>query len=246
MTSRIFRSPAVSVLSILFFTACASGDSFSTQPKGSTVTLPKAPTDLVAAAQSGTGISLSWKDNSSAEKGFQLERGVAGSTFLWAAALPSNSKSFLDADYDPTKSYTYRVRSFVDANTVSAYSNEIRVPQAPTTLRLQEDMAFNHAILLMWTNRHDPADSAVVLSVERKSVTGGVWTIVDGDIAAGSQTASDSTAQAGEMYLYRVRACAKTGTLRGCSAFTNEASTSLFPVSPTNPQISKTNCDSKS
>jgi len=77
------------------------------------VTLPKAPSSLTAKAlATGKGVSLAWKDNSTNEDGFQIERQTS-SGWQPLATVAANSKTFTDASAAAQRTtYTYRVLAF--------------------------------------------------------------------------------------------------------------------------------------
>jgi len=90
------------------------------------VTLPKAPSSLTATALSaGKGVSLAWKDNSTNEDGFQIER-LNGSTWQPLATVAANIKTFTDTSAVRGITNTYRVLAFNVAGG-SPYSNQVSV-----------------------------------------------------------------------------------------------------------------------
>jgi YVTN family beta-propeller protein len=94
--------------------------------------IPEAPTDLVVNSVSDDQIDLSWKDNSSNESGFKIERkeGSKG-TFTQIATVSVNVTFFNDTGLTSYTTYTYRVRAFNDAGN-SRYSNETKGTPVPT------------------------------------------------------------------------------------------------------------------
>ena len=81
------------------------------------------PTNLTASPMGG-GVHLTWKDNSTDEEEFELERKIgAAPGFAKLAAVPFDSVSYHDADVTYGTSYTYRVRAKVGAG-FSSYTNE--------------------------------------------------------------------------------------------------------------------------
>jgi hypothetical protein len=92
------------------------------------VTTPNAP-DLLRAAPQVGAIQLSWRDNSSDEQGFKIERclGLANSCmatpalFVNVGTVGPNVVTFKDTGVSNTQMYTYRVKAF-NANGDSAYT----------------------------------------------------------------------------------------------------------------------------
>jgi titin len=107
---------------------------------------PAAPNTLVVTAVGARQINLTWKDNSTTEQGFAVERTVAGtgsSNYQTVATLPANTTSFSDTSVSPGTAYGYRIRAFNDIG--SSYSSSqfattpsdtALAPAAPTTLTL--------------------------------------------------------------------------------------------------------------
>jgi alpha-N-arabinofuranosidase len=83
---------------------------------------PAAPTSLTAKAISASRIDLAWKDNSSNEAGFKVERSLNNSTWTQIATVSANVVSYSNTGLSRNTLYYYRVRAY---NTVgnSGYSN---------------------------------------------------------------------------------------------------------------------------
>ncbi len=84
-----------------------------------------APTKLVARAESGTEVKLSWKDNSSAETGFGIEVKGKGGKFREVLTVPAGSTSAVVTGLTRGKLYVFRVRAAGDSGS-SKYSNLAR------------------------------------------------------------------------------------------------------------------------
>lgn len=96
-------------------------------------TAPAAPSNLRAAAVSGSRVDLTWTHAATNESGFHVER-KTGPSGSWAqVATPgANATSFSDVTVQASTSYVYRVRAY-NAAGASAWSNEAAVttPAAP-------------------------------------------------------------------------------------------------------------------
>lgn len=95
---------------------------------------PTNPNNLVATALGSTKVNLTWKDNSTNETGFSVERKLAGeSGYGLITTLGSNQTSYTDTSVLPKTSYTYRIRSWAGAKP-SATSNEASVTTPASNL----------------------------------------------------------------------------------------------------------------
>jgi subtilisin family serine protease len=89
-----------------------------------------APANLVLEEASRSQLTLSWRDRSSKEEGFTIERKAEGEvSFSEIATLPSNTETYDDQGLKFSTVYEYRVRAY-KGDSYSAYSNE----ESATTL----------------------------------------------------------------------------------------------------------------
>jgi hypothetical protein len=100
----------------------------------SSTTAPLAPTSLSTSAVSYNRVSLSWRDNSSNESGFKIQRSKDGVNYSLIATLGANAVAFADGGVVAQTKYYYRVLAYNGAGN-SAYSNVISVttPASSTT-----------------------------------------------------------------------------------------------------------------
>ena len=89
---------------------------------GEKLTIPAAPTNLIAAAASRTQINLAWTDNSTNESAFSIERSTDGSTWTEIAWKDPNVATHADLNLKRNVRYYYRVRAY-NAVGYSTYSN---------------------------------------------------------------------------------------------------------------------------
>ena len=111
---------------------CSAGSSSPSNPAKattlaatSTATRIAAPTDLKVKHLGGGAVQLTWKDNSTDETQFQVERMVSG-TYKAETAVGRNATSARVGGLRTRASYTFRVKVTNDRGQV-AYSNTANV-----------------------------------------------------------------------------------------------------------------------
>ncbi len=116
----------------------------------SAVAAPDAPTGLYAEATSPTSVNLTWRDNSSDETGFVIERKLGTGAWQILTTTAANVTAYTDATVLPGSSYTYRVRA-TGAGGDSLNSNEFAVatPALPSVTYLS-DLPFYGTTINGW------------------------------------------------------------------------------------------------
>lgn len=107
-----------------------SGNSDPSEEVSVTIpTPPLAPSRLTARAVSDTRINLSWRDASTNEEGFEIERKSGGADWSLLQTVPAGTRSYQDGAAAASTAYSYRVRARNGGGT-SAYSNEAKATSA--------------------------------------------------------------------------------------------------------------------
>ncbi len=141
------------------------------------LTIPEAPSGLLAAAVSSFIIDLSWTDNSYDEDGFRVERKTgAGGTWAQVASVGPDVAAHRDPGLAEDTTYVYRVRAYNDAGE-SSYSNEASetTPEYRPRLRVPvANIAFGNVNIcstsvLMTTLYNDGTAPLTVTAVNRTS-----------------------------------------------------------------------------
>ena len=183
------------------------------------------PDNLTAAAASQTEIDLRWRDNSSNERGFMIERspdGVSGWKVIDRVGV--NVRDYQDMSAACGSTYYYRVRAFT-AGGFSAYTNLahdttlICSPAAPTNLTASTTIT-DH-INLHWTD-NSSNETGFQVEWSPDGTTG--WTVLP-TVGPNIQDYPDAGLSCGVDRYYRVRAY-NTG---GSSGYTNVAHGSTLP-----------------
>jgi carboxypeptidase T len=195
------------------------------------VCAPAAPSGLTATPVSQTRIDLAWADNSDNESGFQIERSLDGSTWIWTLVYTTTANVTVYSDTGLTcgTPYSYRVRAH-NAGGESDYSNVVNAttvvcaPAAPGDLTTSP--ASQTQINLTWTDNSSNEDG---FKIER-SPNGTLWTPVyttTTNVAAHS----DTGLTCGSSYYYRVRAY-NAGGESDYSNVANAATVVCAPAAP--------------
>ncbi|MCJ7795719.1 MAG: fibronectin type III domain-containing protein, partial [Thermoleophilia bacterium] len=231
-----YSSTALSAYTTYYYRVCAYNDSgssaYSNTASATTFQVaPAGPTGLAAAAVSSSQINLSWRDNSTNESGFKIERSLSSTTgFSPIATVGANVVSYSNSGLSASTTYYYRVRAYNTAGD-SAYSNTASastgqtVPSAPTNLNATP--ASSSQINLSWT---DASSNETGFKIERSfSATSGFSQIAT--LGANATSYSNTGLSPGTLYAYRVRAYNAAGN----SAYSNTAVTNTLDVPPAAP-----------
>ncbi|MDB5036599.1 MAG: Fibronectin type domain protein [Bacteriovoracaceae bacterium] len=104
--------------------------------------VPEAPSNITGTLTTYHSGLLSWKDNSSNEDGFLIERSVNGDPFKQLIRLPSNQIYYQDDGLKPKTKYEYKIRSFNwNAGMIATNSVVIETPTLPDPLPHPEPVA---------------------------------------------------------------------------------------------------------
>jgi hypothetical protein len=177
-----------------------------------------APTETDALPQAYR-ILIKWKDNSTNEDGFRVERSAYLTNSWYAVSVPANSTSFYWSGSDFEQQWCFRVTAFnATFSSLPSTPDCTIVPAPPTDLSAAAD---GQSIALSWIDRSAVEDGYTV----SRSAEGGPWT----DIAtlppnAGSYR--DFAVGVDITYSYHVQAL-KDG---GYSYVSNDA-TGVIPIS---------------
>ena len=183
--------------------------------------LPAAPAVTVRPI-SPTEIRLTWRDLSTNESGFVVERrtGPTPGTglFMKIATLGSNVTAYTGGGLQPGSAYTFRVRAF-NWRGDSPSSNEasaVTLPPPPSApINLAAQALSSTEIKLIW---RDTSGTETGFKIERKSGTSGFFAQI-GTVGANVTTFTSTGLFPRSTYTYRVRA--HNGTTN--SGYSNEA-----------------------
>ena len=138
----------------------------------------EAPSNLAAVAVSSKQVNLSWKDNSTRELGFEIERSTTSETagFTKLGEVAANVVSYTDAN-PPANTYSYyRVRAKLTATTFSGYSNVVYAfpPVAPNISKIE--VKGTNWIAITFKVQGGKENGNVV--IQRRQGQGGAWSTI--------------------------------------------------------------------
>jgi hypothetical protein len=228
-------------------TTTSSNFTVTASYQGSGLTVPAAPSQLVATPVSSSQVNLTWSDNSANETGFRIRRRLQSSstwTLIHTTAAP-NVISYQDSFLSPGTSYVYYVTAINVAgestnsneSTATTLSGGGTVPVAPIS---------SSQIRLTWT---DNSNNETGFRVRRRTGTTGTYSDV-GTVAANITTFLNSGLTANTTYTYQVIAVNDTGNSTGSNESSATTSTSggggIIPDAPTDLRVSAVSISSVS
>ena len=194
----------------------ASGDSLpSTVASAQPLTPPAAASNLVATSAGLTQINLTWKDNSSNETGFKIERSPNGNdTWTLITTTAANATSYSDSTgLTSGTQYFYRVRATnsigdaANSNIASATTAAPTAPNAPSNL-VATAATTTLQINLTWT---DKSTNETGFIVERSPNGNDTWTQIATPAVKATSYSDTTSLTAGTQYFYRVTATNNVG-----------------------------------
>jgi len=164
------------------------------------------PSNLTAQALGASMVQLNWKDNSTGELGFKIQRALASSSnFTQIAIVSANKTEYIDENLSANTNYQYRISSFTSSSQ-SAWSDVVYattynkdVP-APTNLVATFNRTLK-AVELHWSDNTNLENGSIV---ERKLEANSEYS----DLAYTAQNENsfyDYDISFDEVYYYRVR-----------------------------------------
>lgn len=195
---------------------------YSDELKAKTI-FPK-PTGLTYKQLNDTSAIISWKDNSSFEDGFVIERQENDDQFMEIAEASENKKSIIEKDLQCNIDYTYRIKAYNETNE-SKYSEELHTKlifAVPSQFKAKP--ITDSSIRLTWINNADYAEGFIL---ERKIEDTEFQQIAQ--LSQNKTHYQDEELKIGLNYSYRIKAFTQSNE----SEYSNIVSTSTTFVAPT-------------
>lgn len=207
-----------------------AGSASSNEALGTTFDLPPAaPSNLSAVGVSGTEVRLTWRDGSTNELGFKIERMTPPST-SWSqiTTVTANVTTCQDSGLSSNTSYWYRVRAY-NAGGNSPYSRMAYAVTFPRPTNLRAAGISFTGINLSW---RDNSASEEGFAIERRTNVEASWSQI-ATVGQNVTTYEDTGLTTATFYYYRVRAFG-SGLYTPYSNEEFAATWDVYPVEPTN------------
>jgi hypothetical protein len=177
-----------------------------------------APSEMTANVIDYQGINLAWKDNTSDEKGFELERSVDNKTFIKISDVAANTTTFSDKKLEANKKYYYRVRAITGEGaskyaTAEATTAVILGEEAETQTFFKISPNPSNGVINITLN--DPTLSNAILNVSLMTIDGKNIIQTEGKLSEiNTEINAILSKKAAGTYLLRLEAKGRMGVLK--------------------------------
>jgi len=205
----------------------------------------RSPTALSAGATDSTNLSFTWRDESTDETGFGVERQVGNGPWAEVLALAPNVEAATLGGFSASTAYGFRVSAKGPSGTSRSDPVSLTMPPPPPT-GLGASATSTSAVNLSWTDASDDETSFIVeyrptsaAEYARMGLPAGAWLRWPTELPAGSDSHVVSNSGLDPRYRlragqdYRFQVFAKHST-NGVSSPSNEAEVSMLgaPAAP--------------
>jgi titin len=173
---------------------------------------PASPSETKAVVLATNRIRLSWRDNSSHELGFRIERAVPNGTnppsWTEIAVVGPNRTNYIDSTLATNVPYEYRIRAYNHFGT-SPYGREVVVITTPLAAPFLANVTLGtNGVDVWWSDGYSGIDGFKIERALDNNGAPGIWTEIASTNAAGLgfYRFSDLNVQTNTTYWYRLRA----------------------------------------
>jgi hypothetical protein len=158
----------------------------------SAVTRPAAPSGLVATINANRQVQLSWRDNSTNETVFVVQRSTNGYSWTTLGQVPANSTGTIDTTAARGRSYYYRVYAYNGAG-YSTSSNRVRVTTPALAARITSTTSIKLPTITPFTGKPTATTTATAARGTTSSSTsaGQAWAV--SSLTGSANSAADGT-----------------------------------------------------
>jgi uncharacterized protein (TIGR02145 family) len=171
---------------LLVFLICSCSSSSESDVISEVTSVPAAPSNLSGVVNSSTQITLSWRDESTNESEFKIERKIGSGAFVIVGSTSKDVTNFIDINLVPNTVYIYRVFSKNANGNSNNHSNELNrsTPETATTVVIGSQIWSKFNLDVTTYNDGTPIPQ-VSNPVEWSNLTTGAWCYYNNDPANG-------------------------------------------------------------
>jgi uncharacterized protein (TIGR02145 family) len=171
---------------LIWLSGCVKSNPDLTTPLKQVETIPNAPSNLSGVVNSSTQITLYWRDESTNESEFKIERKIGSGAFVIVGNTSKDITSFVDINLIPNTIYTYRVFSKNSYGNSNNHSNELNRSTTDSALTVTIGSQIWSKFNLDVTTYSDGTPIPQVSNpVEWSNLTTGAWCYYNNDTANG-------------------------------------------------------------
>jgi len=169
---------------LIWLSGCVKSNPDLTTPLKQVETIPNAPSNLSGVVNSSTQITLYWRDESTNESEFKIERKIGSGAFVIVGNTSKDITSFVDINLIPNTIYTYRVFSKNSYGNSNNHSNELNRSTTDSALTVTIGSQIWSKFNLDVTTYSDGTPIPQVSNpVEWSNLTTGAWCYYNNDTA---------------------------------------------------------------
>jgi uncharacterized protein (TIGR02145 family) len=171
---------------LLVFLMCSCSSSSESDVISEFTSAPAAPSNLSGKVNSSTQITLSWRDESTNESEFKIERKIGSGAFVIVGSTSKDVTNFIDINLVPNTVYIYRVFSKNGNGNSNNHSNELNrsTPETAMTVVIGSQIWSKFNLDVTTYNDGTPIPQ-VSNSIEWSNLTTGAWCYYNNDPANG-------------------------------------------------------------
>ena len=171
---------------LLVFLICSCSSSSESDVISEVTFVPAAPSNLSGVVNSSTQITLSWRDESTNESEFKIERKIGSGAFVIVGSTSKDVTNFIDINLVPNTVYIYRVFSKNANGNSNNHSNELNRSTPETAMTVVIGSQIWSKFNLDVTTYSDGTPIPQVSNpVEWSNLTTGAWCYYNNDPANG-------------------------------------------------------------
>ena len=171
---------------LLVFLMCSCSSSSESDVISEVTSVPAAPSNLSGKVNSSTQITLSWRDESTNESEFKIERKIGSGAFVIVGSTSKDVTNFIDINLIPNTVYTYRVFTKNSYGNSNNHSNELNIPTSEIGITVAiGSQIWSKFNLDVSTYRDGTPIPQVSSPAEWSNLTTGAWCYYNNDPANG-------------------------------------------------------------